>query len=1148
MAGSRHIVVTTKVRPPRHRNEWVRRDRLISTLKLLVDRRVAVITAPAGYGKTVLVADFAHDVHWPLCWYRIGSHESSIMLFLECLIASIEQRFPGACSQSVIALRSSDSTTVESVTAMLVNEIDAHILETFLLVLDDFHEVDEALAINESVNMLLTFLPPNCKIVLASRRKPRWLALARLAAAGELIEIDQSALQFTGAETAELMMRRYGRNLSDGECDSLVRVSEGWVGALAMAGERLLESAVVAPDPEPSVAHRSSGSQPSGSEFPPYHRLVISGSSALSVSGKTTEIIEPLVRVGATRIEQGTAIDKRVSTSIGHITDRLSDYFASEVFDNETVEVQSFLLATAILEEMTPELCNEVLGRADSDAMLRAIESRNLFVELIDSNSMWYRYHQLFREFLLGLILFKTNHAATTSAPTTTRVEVTQEVMLDYHRRAAEWQRINGNILSAIRHLIAAGEANDAARTMSDEIDELYVDGYYLEVIRLVSSLSYSLLRMFPRLLYRLGGAYESSGNLLRAIEACQYAVACCEDLGDPLELANSIVARGTCYRIIGDLHRAMDDSRRAILLTDNTTILTRANQNLAVCYLSCGDVDMARETFHEALRHSRADTNRTVVAHTYTDLSMFYQVTGDNNLGMEYALAAVQCWKEIGQPGGLSLALNNLGTACHAQGRRQEAECYLREATKQAIDSGIRRVEALALVGLADLASESGDYSQAESLYSRGVALARSGRGISLIVYGLTMWAETLRLQGDIDRAQRYVEEAQAQLEDCPLAFESALVSHVAGTLSLDRGDLKQAAHYIEAAIQGFKRLGSRRETVRSLLYRSAVATKAGTGDTEFWRKQADEMIASYGCREVFEVELVRIGKYQPQRVGEAPREAWTSVSFNQARKLDDSYRDVMLHKRSISTLTGVTAFALGPPVVYCNGILVKPRDWQTQPARDMFFYLIDHPHGLTRGDMMLAFWPDSPPERAKSALHSTMSRIRRALGKTVVQSVADRCFIDQSLDFIYDVSLFYSHLKKAVSASSEATIITELEQAIALVRGEYMEGVTMEWCLERRWSIEREITQATLLLADARMRIGQWQYAANDYYRAIEREPFEEIAFRGLMRAQAAQGDRAAAILTYNRLVDRLSKELGVDPDPQTTALLHAIRTDHT
>jgi tetratricopeptide (TPR) repeat protein len=323
------------------------------------------------------------------------------------------------------------------------------------------------------------------------------------------------------------------------------------------------------------------------------------------------------------------------------------------------------------------------------------------------------------------------------------------------------------------------------------------------------------------------------------------------------------------------------------------------------------------------------------------------------------------------------------MATAYHGQGRFNDALTGLTEAVEHARLAGVRRTEALALVGLGDVASDLGDFDLAIETYERGLTIAREVGEGSLVGYAFASGAEALRLNRQIAEAAEWLSAARDQLSLNQSAYEAALLDYVRGTLAMDRDELTGAAEHLEDAARSFAAMGSQREEARALIYRSAVALRAGDEvGAGTWRRRAEKAMTAFGYPDAFTPYLQRLPEVFGRRSTVTAGELFIQVEAPPAAARatgDDSTPDLM-------------ARAFGMPDVTSGGVRIDQKAWQTLVARDVFFYLLDHPAGVTRDELMLVFWPDSSAVRARSALHSTLYRIRRAVGRNVVATEFER------------------------------------------------------------------------------------------------------------------------------------------------------------
>jgi DNA-binding SARP family transcriptional activator len=166
--------------------------------------------------------------------------------------------------------------------------------------------------------------------------------------------------------------------------------------------------------------------------------------------------------------------------------------------------------------------------------------------------------------------------------------------------------------------------------------------------------------------------------------------------------------------------------------------------------------------------------------------------------------------------------------------------------------------------------------------------------------------------------------------------------------------------------------------------------------------------------------------------------------------------------------------------------------------------------------------------------------------MGKGAVRCQGGRCRVELPPGSTYDVERFRGKAALAAAVASGAERAAILEGALGSVRGLYLEGWVQEWVIDTRWAIEAEITDAALTLANTFAGMSDWRRAERWYREVVRRDDLREDAHRGVMRAQAAQGNRALALRWYQGLERLLDRELCARPDPRTVALWQAISRD--
>ena len=331
----------TKVILPRRRSELLARPRLLDILYERLDRRLIIVSAPAGYGKTSLLIDLAHRSEITFCWLALDPLDSDPQRFLSYLIAAIAERFEqfGGRSRSVLQGLTNFEEGMEPLLVTLVNEIHDQIPQHFVLVLDDYQFLDQAPSIRSFMNRFIQLMDESCHLVLASRTLPDIPDIALLVARDEVGGLDFSDLAFRPDEIRGLFLQNQQTELSDDEAQHLTETTEGWIAAIQFA----------------DLDQVRSGKNP----FTTVH---------------------------------GTGI------SVFH-------YLGQQVVDQQDKELQLFLFRSSMLEEFDTRLCEAVLApfypeAPDWSLMLDAVRQRNLYALPVGPDGQWLRYHHLFRDYL----------------------------------------------------------------------------------------------------------------------------------------------------------------------------------------------------------------------------------------------------------------------------------------------------------------------------------------------------------------------------------------------------------------------------------------------------------------------------------------------------------------------------------------------------------------------------------------------------------------------------------------------------------------------------------------------------------------------------------------------------------------------------
>lgn len=455
-------LLATKLYVPPLRGERVARPRLTGRLALGRDRKLTLLSAPAGFGKTTLLAEWIRSegagAPEGFAWLSLDAEDNDPLRFWTYFLAAMRTipflRTAGLGTATAEALRSIDSAPLmaappwEALLSVLVNDI-ADAGRPFVLVLDDFHLITEP-QIHTGLTFLLENLPPaeqGMHLVVAGRADPPW-PLARMRARGQVAEVRAADLRFTLEETALFLNDVSGLSLSPEDVLSLDGRTEGWIAGLQMA--------------------------------------------VLSMKGR-----------------RATGAERDLSSFVAELSGShryVLDYLVEEVLDQQPADVQEFLLRTSVLERLTAPLCDAVWelesgagqrAAGASQRMLEHLEAANLFLLALDDERRWYRYHPLFADLLRRRLSLR----------------IGPEGVTRLHLQASAWFEQSDLAVEAVSHALASGDAERLAHLVEHNALAALFQGQRATALRWLEALPEEMVRSRPWLCLAYAWVMASSGQ-----------------------------------------------------------------------------------------------------------------------------------------------------------------------------------------------------------------------------------------------------------------------------------------------------------------------------------------------------------------------------------------------------------------------------------------------------------------------------------------------------------------------------------------------------------------------------------------------------------------------------------------------------------
>jgi LuxR family maltose regulon positive regulatory protein len=339
-------ITRTRIIVPRVRGDFLSRPRLLEILDGLIDKKLILVSAPAGYGKTSLLVDFVNHLEIPACWYAIDTLDQDPYRFISYIIASLHQRFPTFGHSSFEALKSTTQVKpdLDYLVSVIVNDAYDHINEHFVIVLDDYHLVDQSEQVNHFISRFVQDMDENCHVIFASRTLLSLPDLPLMVARSQVGGLSFEELAFNLSEIKNLYKQLFQSELNDDEAVQLISQTEGWITGVLLTAK----------NPSREV-------------------------DLISLSRRTAGI-------------------------------GLNEYFQQVLIQNPLPVQEFLLRSSLLEEfdaSLCQEVIGIALGVQDIDweSLISSTLRNNLFVLPIGDEGNWIRYHHLFRDFLQSTMI-----------------------------------------------------------------------------------------------------------------------------------------------------------------------------------------------------------------------------------------------------------------------------------------------------------------------------------------------------------------------------------------------------------------------------------------------------------------------------------------------------------------------------------------------------------------------------------------------------------------------------------------------------------------------------------------------------------------------------------------------------------------------
>jgi len=708
-------LIVTKILPPRRGPELLHRTRLVDFLHANIDRKLILISAPAGYGKTSLLIDFAHDTDLPVCWYSLDQFDQDSRIFLEHFIGAIRQRYPNFGQRSSTLLRSMTDLqrSMYSLVATLVDEIYEQIPEYFVLILDDYQFLDDQDDINEFLAHFLRCVGENCHLILSSRTLPALPNLALLAARDQIAGLGVEELKFTSAEVQQLVRQNYHLDLPEEQAKQLCSDSEGWITGILLSAHsmwrRLLQGAAQGRkvDVYDFLAEQVFSQQP-----PEVQEFLLTTSVLEEMNPHLCD--ELLEQEGSAQMlaalrrrnlfivdlegEEGwyryhhlfrdflrERLRERTPERFRRICRRVAQLYERRGEWAKAVEKYLALQAYEDVTRIVQEVGQEFLSRGRLESLASWLDA--LPEEFLQQrpNLLVFRgrIHLERAEYPAALALF--DQALQRFSMLNNKVR-TAEVLM----RIGVVLRLQGRYREAIEYCersLALLSNEDEAKTIAAEAHKNIGLG-----------------------LFRLGELSPGMEELQKALELYKRA-------GDSFNIANTHHDLGMLYRAAGQLDQVLEHYQLALgywQQVNNLGAWANTLNSLGVLYHLRGEYERAEETLEEALLKARQAGNLRIEAWGLASIGDFYRDLGRYDEAQRAYQRGVQIGEQINDSFIVTYALDALANLHRLMGDLERARNLAEQALQRARHSGSRYQVAVCQTSLGALKCWERDFPRA--------------------------------------------------------------------------------------------------------------------------------------------------------------------------------------------------------------------------------------------------------------------------------------------------------------------------------------------------------------------------------------------------------------------------------------------------
>ncbi|MBB6454164.1 DNA-binding SARP family transcriptional activator [Salirhabdus euzebyi] len=1067
-------ILATQLSPPAVKERFVRRAKLNQKLRLIQKYPLTLIHSGAGYGKSTALSLFLQDTDIDACWYSISQYDDDFVPFITKIIHSMRKAQPSFGERILNELHTIDHYVHDQeVWSIMTMMVNeiSKLNKEVILVLDDFHHLSSSSAIESWMQHFVEHFPDQLHLVISSRRRPKWSILTQLKVKGNLLEVDQDDLLLSYEEMEHLLIDIYELSVNEDEVKGIHQTTEGWAIACGMFVQQL-----------------------------------------------------------RTGVNANTILQKQKRS-----LQDLFDYLVMEVLSKQSPIVQKFLEQTSVLEVLSADSCDAVLGMTGSISLLEDLSSQNLFIQSIDDEH--YRYHALFKAFLES------------------RMKKQQpEEYFRLNQRAARFFEQNGDVENAIFHYEQIKADDRAAYLLSDYGRTMLASG--------------KLQALYDRLLH-IPDREKDYFPILWYFE------------GEVLRYRSKYKEAESCY------DRAIEEGERR----QNLYTKSLAFEGKARIYLDTIQPDQAERILQSAIEiREKLDVKNE-------EKARLYHMLGENLLNSGQAKKA-EAWFEKAKDLNLPLDDSNLEARLYLRtGRLLKARQVLQERKEKfslpedkSLPQSHRETDILLSIieSFMGNALESKMHAQkgieygmsTESPFVEACGWIRMGHAVQLLNrykpnLAIQCYNTALELMEKLNVSRG---KAEPYMGLCILygmqqEYEKALETGQKGLYETEKVKDLWLSSLIQLCMSISAIYCERYDYAAELLKETEqnfhhCDDEYGLMLTSFWKaylasKKKDEETFSEEIN-IF-LRRMQVGSYEffiKSRTTFGPMDLQSIIPLlfkAQKQEIHSNYVTKLMYELGYGELSHHPGYTLRIQTLGCFHVWlgnkrIYEQDWQRGKARELLeLFVAKQNKLLPKEEIFQQLWPDLDEESANKSFKVALNALLKTLEPNR-EARADSFFIKRSATayglnpssgYELDITEFEKWITEGLEKTDPGRTREILKKGLDLYEGDFLpDRRTTDWCLMERERLQVLFLRGAEKMAQVSVRLEDYDTCIYWCEKILNVDITWEEAYRLIMYSYYQKNNRPQAIKWYQKCYNTLIEELGVEPMKPTREMFEMIK----